>query len=107
MGFHNSNLNFTDFIDKFVDSNNVADVTIDSNANSNTHDIRTLMSGYDETTYKTIGSEQNFFMKLLRSTDCKLPKNGWNKNGAVDYIFMIFHQQHLCHTVLRMISRML
>lgn len=43
-GFHNQNLNFTDFIDNFVDSNTVADVSIDANANSNTHDVRTLMS---------------------------------------------------------------
>ena len=34
-GFHNSNLNFTSFIDSFIDSQNVADVTIDTNANSN------------------------------------------------------------------------
>ena len=43
-GFHNSNLNFTDFIDHFIDSETVADATIDANANSNTHDIRTLLS---------------------------------------------------------------
>ena len=43
-GFHNSNLNFTDFIDHFIDSKNVADASIDANANSSTHDIRTLLS---------------------------------------------------------------
>lgn len=43
-GFHNSNLNFSDFIDNFIDSKTVADTTIDANANSSTHDIRTLMS---------------------------------------------------------------
>lgn len=43
-GFHNNNLDFTDFIDNFVDSATVADATIDSNSNSNTKDIRTLMS---------------------------------------------------------------
>ena len=43
-GFHNENLNFTDFIDNFVDSNNVADVSIDANANSSTKDVRTLLA---------------------------------------------------------------
>lgn len=43
-GFHNENLNFTDFIDNFVDSKTVADVSIDPNANSSTKDIRTLTS---------------------------------------------------------------
>lgn len=43
-GFHNSNLNFSDFIDNFTETDVVADATIDANANSSTHDIRTLMS---------------------------------------------------------------
>lgn len=43
-GFHNQNLNFTDFINNFIDSDSVADVSIDANANSSTHDVRTLMS---------------------------------------------------------------
>ena len=42
-GVHESQLNFSDFIDGFVDKN-VADVTIDSNANASNKDIRSLMS---------------------------------------------------------------
>ena len=42
-GFHESQMNFSDFIDNFVDKN-VADVTIDSNANANNKDIRSLLS---------------------------------------------------------------
>lgn len=42
-GFHESQLNFSDFIDGFVDKN-VADVTIDSNANASHKDIRSMMS---------------------------------------------------------------
>ncbi len=42
-GFHESQLNFSDFIDSFVDRN-VADVTIDANANAANKDIRSLMS---------------------------------------------------------------
>lgn len=43
-GFHNENLNFSDFIDHFTTTETVADATIDANANSCTHDVRTLMS---------------------------------------------------------------
>lgn len=42
-GFHESQLNFSDFIDGFVDKN-VADVTIDANANASSKDIRSLLS---------------------------------------------------------------
>lgn len=42
-GFHESQLNFSDFIEGFIDKN-VADATIDSNANASTKDIRSLMS---------------------------------------------------------------
>ena len=42
-GFHESQLNFSDFIDGFVDKN-VADVTIDANANASTKDVRSLIS---------------------------------------------------------------
>lgn len=41
-GFHNENLNFNDFIDNFIDSKSVANVSIDANANSSTKDINTL-----------------------------------------------------------------
>ncbi len=42
-GFHDSQMNFSDFIDGFIDKN-VADVTIDSNANASNKDIRSLLS---------------------------------------------------------------
>jgi len=42
-GFHETQLNFSDFIDKFVDKN-VVDVTIDANANASNKDIRSLLS---------------------------------------------------------------
>ncbi len=43
-GFSRSNLNFTDFMDNFIEADNIVDTTIDSNANSTTHDVRTLLS---------------------------------------------------------------
>lgn len=42
-GFHSSQTNFSDFIDGFIDKN-VADVTIDANANASNKDIRSLLS---------------------------------------------------------------
>lgn len=42
-GFHESQLNFSDFMDGFIDKN-VADVTIDANANASNKDIRSLLS---------------------------------------------------------------
>lgn len=42
-GFHESQMNFSDFIDSFVDKN-VADVTIDANANAAHKDIVSLLS---------------------------------------------------------------
>ena len=41
-GFHESQLNFSDFVDSFVDKN-VADVTIDSNANAHHKDVCSLV----------------------------------------------------------------
>ncbi len=42
-GFHETQMNFSDFINGFVDKN-VADVTIDANANASSKDIRSLLS---------------------------------------------------------------
>lgn len=41
-GFHNDNLNFTGFIDGFIDSDNVANSTIDGNANTSNKDVCSL-----------------------------------------------------------------
>ena len=43
-GFHEKQLNFSDFIDGFIDKNVVADVTIDPNANVFHKDIRSLLN---------------------------------------------------------------
>lgn len=42
-GFHESQLNFSDFIDNFIDKN-VADATIDANANASNKDIRSMLN---------------------------------------------------------------
>ena len=46
-GFHESNMNYSDFVDGFIDKNNkkaVADTTIDGNANATTRDICSLLN---------------------------------------------------------------
>lgn len=43
-GFNDTQLSFTDFIDNFVTTDTVADVSIDGNANVGNSDIRTLMN---------------------------------------------------------------
>lgn len=43
-GFHRSQLNQTDFVKKFKSKNNVANATIDSNANALSKDIRSMTS---------------------------------------------------------------
>ena len=60
-GFHNSNLNFTDFIDNFVDTKVVADVTIDPNANSATHDINTLVGDMMKPHQKLLSFNKIFY----------------------------------------------
>ena len=42
-GVHPSQLDFSEFIDNFVDNNTVADATIDPNANASHKDIRSFI----------------------------------------------------------------
>ena len=59
-GFHESQLNFSDFIDGFVDKN-VADVTIDANANASHKDIRSMMSEKGKSEDKLFAFNKIFF----------------------------------------------
>ena len=59
-GFHEFQLNFSDFIDGFVDKN-VADVTIDANANASSKDIRSLMSEKGKSIDKLIAFNKIFY----------------------------------------------
>lgn len=60
-GFSNHNLNFSSFIDNFIDTKVVADVSIDANANSGTHDVRTLMNDMTKPHMKLICFNKIFF----------------------------------------------
>lgn len=60
-GFHNENLNFNDFIDNFIDSKSVADVSIDANANSSIKDINTLKSDMMKPHMKLLAFNKIFY----------------------------------------------
>ena len=59
-GIHNSQMNFSDFIDAFVDRN-VADVTIDSNANASNKDIASFRSEKGKSIDKVIAANKIFY----------------------------------------------
>lgn len=59
-GIHDSQLNFSDFIDAFVDKN-MADVTIDSNANSSHRDIASLLAEKGKSIDKLIAMNKIFY----------------------------------------------
>ena len=58
-GLHDSNLNFSDFIEGFIDKN-VADVTIDSNANASHKDVRSLIAEKGKGEDKLIAANKIF-----------------------------------------------
>lgn len=59
-GIHSSQTNYSDFIDGFIDKN-VADVTIDANANASNKDIRSLLSEKDKSHDKLFAFNKIFY----------------------------------------------
>ena len=59
-GVHNSQMNFSDFIDAFVDKN-VADVTIDANANASSKDIASFRTEKGKSIDKVIAANKIFY----------------------------------------------
>lgn len=59
-GIHNSQMNFSDFIDAFVDKN-VADVTIDANANASSKDIASFRNEKGKSIDKMIAANKIFY----------------------------------------------
>lgn len=60
-GFHDSQLSLTEFIDNFVDTDTVADTTIDPNANSTTKDIKTLLNDMVKPYQKLLSFNKIFY----------------------------------------------
>lgn len=59
-GIHDTQMNFSDFIDAFVDKN-VADVTIDSNANASNKDIASFRNEKGKSIDKAIAANKIFY----------------------------------------------
>lgn len=59
-GIHPSQLDFSEFIDKFVDKDTVADASVDPNANANHKDIRSFMTEKGKSEDKLFGLNKIF-----------------------------------------------
>lgn len=59
-GVHPSQLDFSDFLDKFVENDTMADTTIDPNANANHRDIRSFMTEKGKSEDKLFGLNKIF-----------------------------------------------
>ena len=60
-GFYKTNLNLSDFIDNFIDSNNTANSTIDANANVQSKDIVNLLNELPKPYMKLLGYNKLFY----------------------------------------------
>lgn len=60
-GFHKKNLDFSSFIDNFIDTKVLADATIDANANSSTKDIRSMLSDMTKPHMKLLGFNKVYY----------------------------------------------
>lgn len=80
-GFSEKQLNYTDFIDNFVDKNTVADASIDGNANVNTKDITSLIQQMNKPHSKLLAFNK-IFMELNKKfgykVACDWLKNEWD-----------------------------
>ena len=64
-GLHPNQLDFSEFIDNFVDKDTVADVSIDPNANANHKDIRSFMTEKGKSEDKLFGLNK-IFMEIKK-----------------------------------------
>lgn len=64
-GLHPSQLDFSEFIDNFVDKDTLADASIDPNANANTKDIRSFMTEKGKSEDKLFGLNK-IFMEIKK-----------------------------------------
>ena len=84
-GIHDSQMNFSDFIDAFVDKN-VADVTIDSNANASNKDIASFRSEKGKSIDKAIAANKIFY-EIKKKYGLKTAKE-WLKTEYVGGFYL-------------------
>ena len=83
-GFHESQLDFSEFIDSFVDKN-VADVTIDANANASNKDVRSLISEKGKSLDKLFAFSKIFY-ELKKKYGLQTAKD-WKRIGQ--FLFLM------------------
>ena len=89
-GFAPEQLNYTDFIDNFIDTDTVADASIDGSANVENKDIVTLMSEMSKP-HKKLLSFHKIFYELNKKYGFKVA-NEWLQNEWVGRLYM--HDAH-------------
>lgn len=74
-GFSEDQLDYTNFIDNFVDSDNVANATIDPNANSNSKDVRGLLDEMNKPHSKLLSFNKIYYE--IKKAHGKKVANKW------------------------------
>lgn len=81
-GFSDEQLSFTDFIQNFIDTETVADVSVDGNANVGNKDMRTLMNEMPKAHRKLLAFHKIYYelnKKYGFKTANEWFRNEWNK----------------------------
>lgn len=89
-GFTPSQLNYTEFIDNFIDTDTVADASVDGNANVGKKDIVTLMSEMSKP-HKKLLSFHKIFYELNKKYGFKVA-NEWFESEWIGELYM--HDSH-------------
>ena len=72
-GIHPSQLDYSEFIDKFVQNDTLADTTVDPNANANHRDIRSFMTEKGKSSDKLFGLNK-IFLEIKKKWGIKTAK---------------------------------
>ena len=72
-GIHPSQLDFSEFLDKFVSKSTLADATIDPNANANYRDVRSFMTEKAKSEDKLFGLNKIFVTIKTQCFSCLQP----------------------------------
>lgn len=91
-GFGENQLSFTDFIDSFIDSDTVADVSVDGNANVGNKDMRTLMNEMPKSHRKLLAYNKIYY-ELNKQYGFQVA-NEWLKSEWTKALYM--HDADTC-----------
>lgn len=85
-GFADEQLSYTDFIDNFIDSETVADISVDGNANVGNKDMRTLMNEMPKSHRKLLAYNKIYY-ELNKKYGFKTA-NEWLRNEWTKALYM-------------------